>query len=135
MLDDDDQRIPPTAENMRRFPLNFLVKIMGAITEDADPEQLGKHEVSGLVREDHYDWTEKLGPILDEAKPEVLVVMLGSNDRQPMTVGSRSLPSRSEEWVRRVNEHLAALDGIPWTVVTSCTARLAEARLVRAVGE
>lgn len=41
VLDDDDQRIPPTAENMRRFPLNFLTKIMGAITEDADPEHEG----------------------------------------------------------------------------------------------
>ncbi|UIJ70902.1 SGNH family hydrolase [Aurantimonas sp. HBX-1] len=66
---------------------------------------------SGLVREDHYDWTEKLGPILDEAKPEVLVVMLGSNDRQPMTVGSRSLPSRSEEWVRLYEERIGEITG------------------------
>lgn len=34
VLDDNDQRIPPTAETMRQFPLNFLLKIMGAITED-----------------------------------------------------------------------------------------------------
>lgn len=66
---------------------------------------------SGLVREDHYDWTEKLGPILDEAKPEVLVVMLGSNDRQPMTVGSRSLASRSEEWVRLYEERIGEITG------------------------
>lgn len=41
VLDDDDQRIPATAENMRRFPLNFLLKIMGAITADQDPEAKG----------------------------------------------------------------------------------------------
>ena len=41
VLDDEDQRIPPTAENMRRFPLSFLLKIMDAITEDASPEQEG----------------------------------------------------------------------------------------------
>ncbi|MEH6718582.1 MAG: SGNH family hydrolase [Aurantimonas endophytica] len=64
---------------------------------------------SGLVREDHYDWTEKLGPILDEAKPAVLVMMLGSNDRQPMTVGSRSLASRSEEWVRNYEERIGEI--------------------------
>ena len=38
VLDDDDQRIPPTAENMRAFPLNFLLAIMRAITEDSKPE-------------------------------------------------------------------------------------------------
>lgn len=41
VLDDEDERIPPTAENMRRFPLNFLLKIMGAITEDQNPESKG----------------------------------------------------------------------------------------------
>ena len=38
VLDDDDKRIEPTAENMRRFPLNFLLRIMNAITEDQNPE-------------------------------------------------------------------------------------------------
>lgn len=41
VLDDDDQRITPNAENMRRFPLNFLLKIMEAITKDQDPESKG----------------------------------------------------------------------------------------------
>lgn len=42
VLDDDDERIPPSAENMRQFPLNFLLAIMKAITEDQKPgEQEG----------------------------------------------------------------------------------------------
>lgn len=41
VLDDEDERIPADADNMRRFPLNFLVRIMTAITEDADPESEG----------------------------------------------------------------------------------------------
>lgn len=41
VLDDQDQRIPPTADNMRRFPLSFLLKIMDAITADSSPEQEG----------------------------------------------------------------------------------------------
>lgn len=43
VLDDQDepQRIPPTAENMKRFPLNFLMRIMGKITEDQNPESQG----------------------------------------------------------------------------------------------
>lgn len=31
VLDDEDGRIPPTAENMRQFPLSFLMAIMKAI--------------------------------------------------------------------------------------------------------
>lgn len=41
VLDDQDERIAPSAENMRTFPLNFLVRIMKAITEDQDPEDEG----------------------------------------------------------------------------------------------
>ncbi|MEX6505092.1 SGNH family hydrolase [Jiella sp. M17.18] len=62
---------------------------------------------SGLVRDDHFDWPKKLGPIIDREKPDVLVVMLGSNDRQIMNVGSQSLTLRSDAWnaeyERRVN--------------------------------
>ena len=41
VLDDQDQRIEPTAEAMRAFPLNFLMRIMEAITEDQNPESKG----------------------------------------------------------------------------------------------
>jgi len=37
VLDEDDQRIPATAENMKTFPLQFLVRLMGAITEAQEP--------------------------------------------------------------------------------------------------
>lgn len=41
VLDDEDNRIDPTAENMRAFPLNFLLSIMDAMTEDQSPEAQG----------------------------------------------------------------------------------------------
>lgn len=41
VLDDEDERIPPSPENMRRFPLPFLLKIMEAITADQNPEAKG----------------------------------------------------------------------------------------------
>ena len=41
VLDDNDERIEPVAENMKRFPLNFLLRIMEAITKDQDPESKG----------------------------------------------------------------------------------------------
>jgi hypothetical protein len=39
---------------------------------------------SGLVRQDYYDWQKQLPEMLDEAKPAVVVVMIGANDRQQM---------------------------------------------------
>lgn len=41
VLDDEDQRIPATAENMRRFPLPFLMAVMDAVGQDARPEPKG----------------------------------------------------------------------------------------------
>lgn len=38
VLDENDERLPATAEVMRQFPLRFLVKVMGAVTEDQTPQ-------------------------------------------------------------------------------------------------
>ena len=53
---------------------------------------------SGLVRDDFYDWDENLPSIIDETKPDVLAVMIGANDRQPLSVSGTSLPVRSDGW-------------------------------------
>ncbi|MBP0615594.1 SGNH/GDSL hydrolase family protein [Jiella mangrovi] len=63
---------------------------------------------SGLVRQDHYDWSKELGPLIDADKPAVVVVMLGANDRQPIDGPSGKVSVRSPEWnaeyERRVDE-------------------------------
>lgn len=53
---------------------------------------------SGFVRNDFYDWPGQIGPIIDEVKPTVVAVMLGSNDRQVMRIGSATENVRSERW-------------------------------------
>ncbi|MDH7791104.1 hypothetical protein QBD00_002012 [Ochrobactrum sp. AN78] len=53
---------------------------------------------SGFVRDDHFDWPASIGKILDEEKPAAVVVMIGSNDRQAITVKGQSLAARSPEW-------------------------------------
>ncbi|MFN3547740.1 MAG: DUF459 domain-containing protein [Mesorhizobium sp.] len=53
---------------------------------------------SGFVRDDYYDWPGRIGTIIDDEKPAVVVVMLGSNDRQAMRVGGVSENVRSEKW-------------------------------------
>ena len=64
---------------------------------------------SGLVRQDFYDWTSTLGPILDEEKPAVLVMMIGSNDRQPISDGSSTYTLRSDPWTREYDKRIAAV--------------------------
>jgi len=80
---------------------------------------------SGFVRDDFYDWNAEIGPILEEEKPAVAVVMIGSNDRQALTIDGRAERPRTEAWlkeyVRRVTAFAESIEaaGIPlvWTGV------------------
>ncbi len=54
---------------------------------------------SGLVRDDYYDWPEQLPAFLDEDKPSIVIVMIGSNDRQPIRLGGESADVMSDSWL------------------------------------
>ncbi len=54
---------------------------------------------SGLVRDDYYDWPGTIGAIIDEEKPDIVVVQLGGNDRQEMGVAGNREQPRSEAWM------------------------------------
>ncbi|EUB97110.1 protein of unknown function DUF459 [Rhizobium sp. CF080] len=71
---------------------------------------------SGLVREDHFDWPAELPVMLDEVKPAVVVVMLGANDRQQMTIGgSIKEKFRSDAWFKEYERRVTELVGIVTT--------------------
>ncbi|WP_315925364.1 DUF459 domain-containing protein [Mesorhizobium sp. SP-1A] len=53
---------------------------------------------SGFVRDDFYNWSKEIGPLLESEKPAAVLVMLGSNDRQQMKVGNEREPPRSDVW-------------------------------------
>ena len=53
---------------------------------------------SGFVRLDYYNWSEQVGSLIDELKPSVVVVMIGTNDRQQIRDNGNKLKKRSEEW-------------------------------------
>ncbi len=53
---------------------------------------------TGLVRDDYYDWNQRLPEIINSDHPDVVVVALGANDRQQMRVGKNRLPPRSDAW-------------------------------------
>lgn len=68
---------------------------------------------SGFVRDDFYDWNASIGPIVDEEKPAVVVVMIGSNDRQQLVVGSKREDPRSDAWTK---EYLRRVEAFAATV-------------------
>jgi hypothetical protein len=67
---------------------------------------------SGLVRDDHFDWLTSLPEMIDEVKPAVVVVMLGANDRQQMTVGDGREKFRSDGWFNEYENRIVKLAGI-----------------------
>lgn len=64
---------------------------------------------SGLVRSDFYDWPSEIGPILDQVHPAIAVVLVGSNDRQAMTVNGQSEPVRSDAWTAEYSRRATTL--------------------------
>ena len=64
---------------------------------------------SGLVRNDYFDWNGELLNILNEQKPDIVVVALGSNDRQQIRLDGERLAPRSEAWEKAYIERIAAM--------------------------
>jgi len=80
---------------------------------------------SGFVRDDFYDWGSEIGPILEEVKPAAIVVMIGSNDRQALTINGQAERPQTDAWrkeyLRRVDLFADTIKaaGVPliWTGV------------------
>ena len=68
---------------------------------------------SGLVREDVVDWPERIPELVAEAKPDYIVLQIGSNDRQLMrTPGGNFKPREGgwdESYKARIDKVAAAL--------------------------
>ncbi|MFD2238337.1 SGNH/GDSL hydrolase family protein [Aureimonas populi] len=67
---------------------------------------------SGLVRDDYYDWLANLPGLIEETGAELVVVMLGSNDRQAIRIEGRSEAVRSESWTQEYTRRTQALAAI-----------------------
>lgn len=58
------------------------------------------NEESGLARPEVYDWAATLPKILASNPYDVIVVMIGANDRQPIRVGDTRHAFGSEGWIK-----------------------------------
>lgn len=66
---------------------------------------------TGLTRPDYFNWQSNLREIVDRFRPDVVVVMLGGNDAQTLTVpGERSIPLEDQDaWTRAYVERVREL--------------------------
>lgn len=64
---------------------------------------------SGLVRDDYYDWPAKLPAMLDAIEPSMVIIMVGSNDRQQLRQGRTRVAVRSEAWVSEYSSRVEEL--------------------------
>jgi hypothetical protein len=64
---------------------------------------------SGLVRADHLDWPVTLETKIGELKPALVIVMIGTNDRQQMTVNGIKEKFRSDTWNAEYEKRVSAL--------------------------
>lgn len=68
---------------------------------------------SGLVRDDYYDWNVELPPILDGQKFDYMLIFMGSNDRQSISIKGKNYKAKTpkwrEEYIHRIDQ---LLDGV-----------------------
>ena len=64
---------------------------------------------SGIVRDDYYDWPASLPALVAETDPALVVVSMGANDRQQMSIAGQGEKFRSEAWMK---EYEARVDRI-----------------------
>lgn len=71
------------------------------------------NNASGLVRDDFYDWNAELPEILNAERPDVVVMVVGANDRQQMRIGKDRPAPHSETWEKT---YVARVAGIAETL-------------------
>ncbi|CAN7143967.1 SGNH/GDSL hydrolase family protein [Rhizobium sp. LjRoot254] len=64
---------------------------------------------SGLVRTDHLDWPQTLTTYIGEVKPAMIVIMLGANDRQQMSINGKKEKYQTEAWNAEYEKRIAAI--------------------------
>ncbi len=62
---------------------------------------------SGFVRLDRFDWPDKISEIIQEEKPQAVVVLIGANDRQQMRIAEARETLRNEAWLREYTARAA----------------------------
>ncbi len=54
---------------------------------------------SGLVRTDYYSWQSNISKLIDQNNPDVIIMMIGANDNQPITDSYSTINTDQSEWM------------------------------------
>ncbi|WP_375649368.1 SGNH family hydrolase [Bartonella sp. OT172YNZD] len=54
---------------------------------------------SGLVRTDYYSWQSNISKLIDQNNPDVIIMMIGANDNQPITHSYSTINTDQSEWM------------------------------------
>ncbi len=63
---------------------------------------------SGLVRDDYFNWPESLPAYIGEVKPSVIIVSLGANERQQMSINGSKEKFRTDAWLAEYTKRVGA---------------------------
>lgn len=108
---------PAKNPNARRVLVigDFLAAGLAEGLQDAFSQDAGTiiearaNTASGLVRDDYFNWPEKLSGYLDDVRPAALVVMVGANDRQQIRGGETRLKVDTPEWTTAYTARVSGL--------------------------
>ncbi|TCR91573.1 DUF459 domain-containing protein [Rhizobium sp. BK376] len=108
---------PPPAEKLDTAQKilvvgDFLAGGLGSGLDDAFSNSPGVvidtrgNVASGLVRQDYYNWPQQLPQMIDQVKPAIVVVMIGSNDRQQMIGDGLNEKFGTDAWYMAYEERV-----------------------------
>ncbi|WP_455478657.1 SGNH/GDSL hydrolase family protein [Bartonella sp. B10] len=75
---------------------------------------------SGLVRTDHYSWKSNISELIDKNKPDSIILVIGANDNQPITISNEILSTSQPEWINTYKQRITEIteilnnSGTPW---------------------
>lgn len=94
-------------------PVHYRIMLMGdSLMEDLGPAtyralraRKGLHFIltakfsTGLTRPDYFNWPKNLEPMVQEHRPDLIIIFMGANDAMPIKVEGRNIsPYSREEW-------------------------------------
>ncbi len=122
-----DEHPGENAEQKPAVPPSFFVAVLGdslgqmldqglteALADQPEIAVLRKtHESSGLVRDDFYDWTKVVHDLLASGqKINVAVMLIGSNDHQPLRDGGETYEPGSPKWTEIYTHRIETIAGM-----------------------
>jgi hypothetical protein len=65
--------------------------------------------ISGLIREDYFDWPAHVAQRLPDVQPDAVVVMFGGNDGQPIPIDGVLREPEEPEWLELYHDRVGGL--------------------------